>query len=233
MTNNWHKIWNNRNLNFSPALEESSLINLLAIDGFDTGFGSIDENAWRKYIEIIINKLEILKEDSIFEVGCGAGALLFLLYKSGYNVSGIDYSQKLVEIANKIMPEADISICEAGKIDTRIQFDIVLSNSVFFYFPDYDYAKKVLIKMIKKSKKNIAVLDIPDQAKKDFVINLRKKEIGAEEYNNRYKGLPHLYYDKKWFEEIIREYGFRYEICDQNIDEYTNNSCRYNVFIYK
>ena len=58
--------------------DSSILSRLIKADGFDTGFGSINEHAWKKYSEYIKYKLNNIKEnDSIYDVGCGAGAFLY------------------------------------------------------------------------------------------------------------------------------------------------------------
>lgn len=41
--------------------------------------------------------------NSVYEVGCGSGANLYLLKNRGIQVGGIDYSRSLVDTAKKIV----------------------------------------------------------------------------------------------------------------------------------
>ena len=230
MSNKWKQIWDNRN---ESEKYDTVLSKLIAADGFDTGYGTITEKDWNDYIFYIANKLNITESDTIFEVGCGAGAFLFNFYKNGNIVGGIDYSNNLIKIANQYLPNGKFSVSEALNLDVEEKFDFVISNSVFFYFPSYIYAKKVLVSMIEKSKYCIAILEVNDSNKKEESMKLRKGYLTEEEYKDRYDGLEHLYYEKDWFIDIATEYGLKIEIVQQNINNYKNNMYRYNVFLYK
>ena len=60
------------------------------------------------------------------------------------------------------------------EIDEKEKYDAVISNGVFPYFLDYEYAKKVLNKMYEKSENVIAILDIFDINKKEEFITYRR-----------------------------------------------------------
>ena len=81
-------------------------------------------------------KLLISAGDSIFEVGCGAGAFLYPFYQMGHRVAGIDYAQNLVHLAATVMPAAEIRLGEATALPTQQSYDVVVSNGVFLYFAD-------------------------------------------------------------------------------------------------
>jgi cyclopropane fatty-acyl-phospholipid synthase-like methyltransferase len=52
-------------------------------------------------INAIVNGLELKKEDVLFDLGCGNGALSVLMFNSISKYVGIDFSEYLVEIAKK------------------------------------------------------------------------------------------------------------------------------------
>jgi len=229
--NNWKNIWNNKILNMDKSAK-SILQMLIEIDGFNTGYGSISEEAWLKYISYVEDRLNLNKSKSIYEVGCGAGAFLYPFYQKGYTLGGIDYSDSLINLANKNM----IGTFEAGEatnITDTHRYDIVISNSVFFYFPTYDYAEKVLSIMVKKATQSIAVLEVSDLDKRDEALRIRKGHMSEAEYQERYDGLEHLYYDKNWFIEMAYKYNCDIKIEEQHIDGYANSAYRYNVFLEK
>ncbi|MBE0514910.1 class I SAM-dependent methyltransferase [Sulfurimonas sp.] len=220
--NKWKDIWNKRELN-----------KLISADGFDTGYGSINEVDWSDYVDYIKNKLAIGVDETIYEVGCGSGAFLYKFYENKNDIGGIDYSDKLIDVAKKYMPNGYFEVNDAQNIETHVKYDYVISNSVFFYFPSYEYAEITLIKMIEKSIKGIAILEVNDLEKKEESIKLRKGYLSDDDYAARYKDLEHLYYKKDWFIDIARKYNLKIEIEQQNINNYANNLYRFNVFMYK
>jgi ubiquinone/menaquinone biosynthesis C-methylase UbiE len=230
----WHEIWNKR-VPASPDQPTSvTLQDLLNADGFDTGAGTLNSlDTWEKYIAFISGKLGLTPKDSIFEIGCGSGAFLFLWYKEGHKVGGIDYSENLVSLARDVLRGMDLRVMDAISVPTEAKYDIVVSNGVFHYFGDYSYAERVIERMILKAGKTIAILEVPDLAKKDESEIARRGALPPGEYDKKYKGLPHLYYQKEWFDEISRKYGCRIEIFDQNIEGYVNSRFRFNVVMKK
>lgn len=226
--NRWREIWQKKSIDDDRNI---TLSDLLSADGFDTGFGNIDESSWSSYIKYCQDKLGITSSDTIFEIGCGCGAFLYPFYKDGLKVSGIDFSENLIKTAKMIMPEAQFEVKDAQKISPNPNFDYIVANSVFFYFPDYGFAKKVFSMMIKKARKGIAILDVPDKNKEKACIEMRKKQYGEDEYNKRYEGLEHLFFKKQWFLENLIEDDVSVVIENQQIRNYDNNKYRYNVFI--
>jgi hypothetical protein len=76
-------------------------------------------------------------------------------------------------------------------------YGFVVSHSVFHYFKDLDYAKDVLVKMIQKSNKKIAIFDINDKTKRNQYHQIRMANIDKKECKEKYKELEHLFYEKK------------------------------------
>lgn len=232
--NNWKNVWKNRQVSDLLKIEGDQLLTeLIKINGFDGGSGKsgITIDSWRNYILFIKNELAMQENDSLFEVGCGCGAILYPFYSTGHTVGGIDYSDNLAQKAKKIMPDAEIILGDASEINDA-KYDFVISNSIFFYFPGYDYASMIINKMYEKARKGIAVLDIPDLYLKETCENIRQQQV--PNYNEKYKGLDHLYYPKKWFLDFSEQKeSTSLIIKKQNITGYGYNKYRYNCFIFK
>jgi SAM-dependent methyltransferase len=225
----WRAVWNRKQVDRCLT---STLDRLISADGFDSSFGGgIESIDWVQYLDSIAARLHLEPGDSIFEVGCGAGAFLYPFFAKGHRVAGIDYSESLAAIAREVMPGAPILVDEAIRMPTDRRFDFVTSHSVFFYFHDLDYAATVLRKMNLVAAKGIGIFDIPDAAKKDEAMRYRKGKIGDEEYERRYSGLAHLYYEKTWFERTLSGEDLDVEIEDQDIPGYDNSLFRFNVFL--
>ena len=151
----------------------------------------------------------------------------------GNKVSGIDYSSSLIENIQKTIPDMNFCCCEAIKLNVSKKFDVAISNSVFQYFESYEYAKTVINKMLSKVKKKIAILNINDINKKDDAEKLRKVALSEEEYEDKYSGLNHLFYDKSFFIDTAKGLNCSTEVFPQNIEQYGNNPFRFNVIITK
>jgi SAM-dependent methyltransferase len=227
----WFEVWSKRTLNTNL---ESTLQQLLAADGMDTAFGAMTESSWLLFARRVASTLGINEaKHTLFEVGCGGGAFLYPFYQLGHSVRGIDQSESLIDIAQSFLPNGKFTVNFADDfVDEKSDF--VLSVGVFLYFSDTDYAEKVLHKMYSSANKAIAILDVPDLSKKEHAERKRRDIMSIEEYQNKYDGLNHLYYDKNWFIRQIEVMGFtKYLIEDQSIEGYENSNYRFNVFAWK
>jgi len=57
--------------------------------------------------------------------------------------------------------------------------------------------------------------------------------MNQQEYEEKYKGLDHLFYEKSWFEEIAKEFNLKISIFDQTFEKYSNSNLRFNVIMEK
>jgi ubiquinone/menaquinone biosynthesis C-methylase UbiE len=225
----WYEIWNRR----SPAKDRDlTLEDLVALDGFDVGAGAITVDNWRKYAKITVDKLNITDGLSLFEVGCGSGAFLYAMQEICHIIpGGVDYSNNLISAAKRVMPEGSFEACEAIKLDTNKKYDVLISHSVFQYF-DLEYANIVLEKMLKKTKqekKVISILEVPDLKFKEESEKLRRNVLTAAKYKEKYYGLQHTYYERKWFRDFAESNDLDCWIFDGYIPEYAQNQFRFNI----
>jgi cyclopropane fatty-acyl-phospholipid synthase-like methyltransferase len=227
--NNWQQVWRNRS---TDNLTVPTLEDLIQLDGFDEGAGRVRVEDWRKYAELIIDKLQMKRNDCILEVGCGSGALLYALNEHlELNVSGIDYSENLIKVAKRVLPKGEMQVVEAKNLDETKRYDFVISNGVFHYF-DLPYAKQVLLKMVgalNRTGGGIYILDIPDLSTRDDSEEIRKKGLRLGEYENKYKDLMHNYYPKEFFTEFASEFGLKCRIFPSFIPNYNQAKYRFCV----
>ena len=176
-------------------------------------------------------KRSTCKIGSIFEVGCGSGANLFLFEKNGYRTGGVDYSESLVKVADNVLQSDDITCNEAINIATSRKYDVVLSNSVFSYFPDIQYAEKVLDKCLNVAKYAIGLIDIHDADRMGDFIEFRKREIA--DYENLYRNLPKLFFSKSFFKSYAKRHSLDIVFTEGEMENYWNNGYVFDVFLYK
>lgn len=227
--NRWKEIWNNRKIEDTGGILEK----LLTANGYDSVFGKMAVTPFMSFINMIRAELEVGEKDAIFEVGCGAGAALYPFYTRGHVVSGLDYSKPLIALAAGTMPGMTFHVGEADQLDVALKFDMVLSCGAFIYFESYDYARKVTMRMIQKAKKAIGIFDISDLALKSEAESFRREGMGAKAYDEKYRGLDHLYYPQSFFNDVARASGCAIRIFAQSIEGYQNSTYRYNVILVK
>ena len=237
MANKWHEIWEKRSANFADLDkmdDQAVFAELKRINGFDITAGGIPLQALLKQYEDTREKLNLSRGEALFEVGCGCGANLYMFHHDGIEVGGLDYSAKLIEIMQEVLPQDSLRECicgEAINMPVDIQYDAVLSNSVFSYFPDFAYAGAVLEKMLHKARRCIALLDVHDMEKKEAFIAYRVKN--TEDYEERYKDLPKLFYPRNFFSDFAEQHGLKIEFLPSEVEGYWNNEFIFNVYMYK
>ena len=99
--------------------------------------------------EKIIKKF--FKGKKVLDIGCGVGRTTINLINKGYDVIGIDYSEKLIKRAKEKYPKIDFRVMDACDLNFEDNlFDIVFfSNNGL----DYAYPYKRRIKAIKEAKR--------------------------------------------------------------------------------
>lgn len=124
---------------------------MLDSKGFDIWSEEYDEYVQRSsigypfegYYDVLneIYKLVERKESiKILDVGFGTGLLTNQLYKDGANIYGIDFSQKMIEIAQAKMPEAkfiqwDFNFGLPAELEME-RFDYILSSYAIHHLDD-------------------------------------------------------------------------------------------------
>ena len=228
----WHSVWNKRDVKFDSS-NESILSKLIKADGFDSPTGMISESSWLEHSDKMRKLLKIVAKSSLYEVGMGAGAFLYPYYNFVNKIGGIDYSASLINVAKRVMPKGDFILGDALYIDINTKYDLVVSNSVFFYFTSYEYAMKVLNKMFEKATNTIAILEVSDIEYIKKAEEIRQKSLTAVEYQTKYKDFQHLYYSKEFFMKFAEMKDCNIKIFNPNITGYNANKYRFSVIINK
>ena len=94
--NHWQEIWNKRNSHLADidrTDKRAMLLELKRINGFDVTGGGIPYESLLKQYEETKAALRLPAGGSVFEVGCGAGANLWLFRLDGFAVGGLDYAE--------------------------------------------------------------------------------------------------------------------------------------------
>ena len=234
--NAWLKIWSGRGVaEGTPDI----LSALIQANGFDSGAGFYANDDWLEMVAGGARRARLTRHSRVLEIGCGAGAFLYALRALiGCTVAGIDYSESLIQSATKHVPEGEFVVSEAVNIPfPDSSFDAIFSHSVFQYFPDEQYAKKVCANAQAKLRNGgvFCVLDVNDQQCEARFHEERAQLFGDEAaYARRYADLPHTFYVKTRFCGMLREVGFeQVSLVPHDAKRYANRHFRFNVLAIK
>ena len=234
MENRWKEVWNkDREFIFSEKEGKDEFTvyrELKRLDGFDVSIEDAEAYYRKFYDETIVAWNQLQEAASIcsaYEAGCGSGANLYLLQNRGMKVGGIDYSASLTDIARQVVKDGrSVRTDEAAKIDINEKYDVVFSDSVFAYFPNEAYGLEVLKKMYEKASKAVMIREVFDKSMQQECETHRRKLY--VDYDERYRGLDKIYYDREMFGRFARERNCRIEFSGVE-NEIGRASCRERV----
>ncbi len=233
---NWRSVWIRKGT--EPTLKTLTLPDFFKMNGWDTGAGQLDEQTWLKLIGYFRKRLRVRRDDSLLEVGCGAGLFLLPFARKGVRVSGVDYSRTLVEVAKAVLPRNScVRHSEANRLPFPSgSFDNAASNGVFLYFPSWGYAEEALDEIVRVLKPGgrCLITDLNDISKRTLAERMRRKNLGLEKYRRMYRGLGHRYYRREWFVRYARKRGLVYEVASQKkANSYGNSAWRFMFYFEK
>lgn len=150
-----------------------------------------------KYLKWVLNRLE---GDSVLDVGCGIGRLLYFLPEE-MDYLGIDSSEPMLERARERFPNRRFVRGDVYNLEVFDRFDTVVALALLIHLPD---SKPALEQMWGRAKKCLM-----------FTV-----KIGAEEEVNRHESIKMADGSKSYFEggkEIIFHTEDRSEF-DEKVD---------------
>ncbi len=97
----------------------------------------LDHNTDKWWQEGASHFLSLLpKEASIVDVGCGGGIKTRYIFEKGYAVTGIDFSENMIEIARRENPGIEFSVVDMYDIDNiERTFDGIFVQAALLHIP--------------------------------------------------------------------------------------------------
>lgn len=234
MKDQWRAVWNRRTSSNDRLTGswQDVLLELKRANGYDVMEGGLPLETFVGQDAQMRRLLHLAPGKSVFEVGCGAGANLYLMARAGIAVGGTDYAASLVDIAQKVLPDAlELSCGEVDLMSAAQTYDAVFSAGVFSYFADTDYAHHVLTRMLEKSRGALGLLELHDVEREDAYHAFRRASI--PDYDERYRGLDKLFYSRAFFEDFARQHDLTVTFPTVDMPGYWNTPFIFNCFMYR
>ena len=86
-----------------------------------------------KYGNDLLQLIDIKKDMSVLDLGCGNGTLTKKMSDMGLNAIGLDSSEDLLEIAHELYPNIKFIKADATDFTLETKMDAVFSNAVFHW----------------------------------------------------------------------------------------------------
>jgi ubiquinone/menaquinone biosynthesis C-methylase UbiE len=100
-------------------------------------YSQVREKNWKEMSFLFDDYLE--KGDNVLDLGCGNGRFYEEFISRGVFYNGLDFSEKIIEIARKNNPKGDFRVADALNIPFEDNsFDKVYSIAVLHHIPSFD-----------------------------------------------------------------------------------------------
>ncbi|HIZ34295.1 MAG TPA: class I SAM-dependent methyltransferase [Candidatus Ruania gallistercoris] len=234
MSQTWQQIWSAKGAAVAPqhAPDSGTLERLMDLGGYTSPTAAGALSAYERHFRYVRESLSIGTGDSVYEVGCGAGALLYWLHTHCRQVGGADFAEPLVQHARAALPAADDLVhADADRIETTPRYDVVLSNGVFLYFASAEYARRVTERMITKATRAIGIFDVNDADRREEALEVRR--AAQRERGLDYSGLEQLFLPRELFTSIADRHGLECRIDDTATTASANARYRYHVTMHR
>ncbi len=113
-------------------------------DAIAQGFAQMrdDFNTEKKYLDVLLSHLP--KKSHILDIGCGSGfPIASYLIEQDYEVTGIDGSQELLNIAKTKCPKMSGLYGDVRTIELNETFDAIVEWWCLFHIPKPDHEKMI------------------------------------------------------------------------------------------
>jgi len=224
----WKDIWNKKGDRKDLPIHQ--------IDGFDL----LSTDQWDDMVRQVTTAIGIRNGSSVLECGCGAGAFLSSLLKiyPDLQVTGIDYSESLLEVVKSHI-SGDFYYADMSDISFLQDnaFDNVVSFSTFHYLQSIEAACKAVSEMVRVVKKGgvVFVGEVSDAAKYQQAVLIRQ-ESHKDHRQVSLEKPDHLFLDKEVFKKIAKDLSLTLNIIDQDefdLAHYETAKYRYSVYLTK
>jgi SAM-dependent methyltransferase len=96
-----------------------------------------------EFVKRMIRKYKKTSGDELLDVGCGAGHH-HLFLKGDYKVTGVDQSEKMLELSKKRNPEVEYHKGDMRTFQLNRKFDVVMAMDMLMYNLTYSDLEKAL-----------------------------------------------------------------------------------------
>ncbi|NNM43255.1 MAG: class I SAM-dependent methyltransferase [Chlamydiae bacterium] len=176
-------------------------------DAYHEGFGQITPKA----ALALVNSASVKQNDKVLDIACGPGYVAAFAFAKGAVVTGIDFSNAMIQKAKILHPKINFQVMDAEELQfDDASFDVILMNFGILHFVKPEQAITEAFRVLKPGGKFLyTVWDRPERSKAfDLIMSVLNEEgdinISLPEGPDFYKfSDPHI------AKEILSTIGFK------------------------
>ncbi|ARM74986.1 class I SAM-dependent methyltransferase [Acidianus manzaensis] len=130
-------------------------------------------NKWAQWLDEVSKKYNLNKK--VLDVPCGIGRISYFLSKLGYDITGVDISEKMIKMAKNNIPSGKFYRADMRYISEILEkekFDLVINifNSLGYFSDEEDFE---ILKSLREVTNKIAVINMDNR---DYIIYNRPEK---------------------------------------------------------
>ncbi|ERI92752.1 methyltransferase domain protein [Clostridiales bacterium oral taxon 876 str. F0540] len=161
-------------------------------NGYDKSVNTSEGNneypfaGYKDVLNYIYNQVKKQNGGNVLDIGFGTGILTTQLYNSGYNITGIDFSSNMIDIARQKMPNAmlikwDFSLGLPNELKNN-SYDYIISTYAIHHLTDKEKINFIkLLSDLLNTKGKILIGDISFETRNELE---KSKEKNKESWDN-------------------------------------------------
>ena len=168
----------------------------------------------------LLKFLSFVRGNKLLDVGCGTGRDCNYYHSKGYDVTGVDLSEKMIELCKKNYP--GISFFNMNM--KSLSFEDNLFDGLHCWS---------VIQHIKKENVKDVILEFNRVLKSEGILFISTREGSFEGYDNTMYDSPRwfTYYEKPFFSNVLEESGFKILSIEDAFKEEKGHKIKVNHFI--
>ena len=135
---------------------------LLDADGLTRA--GYDEARWFRFVEHVVETLDVGPGTKVWDAGCGAGSFLYPLSLNGYVVGGIDASAERIALARSAMPQGRFDVGSSLDFNPAEPWEVVVASRGLNDCRDLNDARGMLARIAAKASHAFALLRLDEEA---------------------------------------------------------------------
>jgi len=210
---NWEKYWNA----LPKEVAETEFLQQVGrtVNGQPIPLASVDIIA-----DDIVSRLELNHDDYLLDMCCGNGLITARLSPCCGEITAVDFSEGLIQIANKYFIKANVSY-EIGDARTffsgagNIPFTKILMNACVQHFEVSELQKMLTAMLGQKSLSRIYFTSIPDKARLWDFYNTPERKADYHQRIKHGRDAIGTWWDRGEFELMAESLGYKTICFDQ------------------
>lgn len=175
----------------------------------------------------LCERLDLQKNDVLLELCCGNGIVTVELAQKCRQVLGVDFSEPLIEVANRVHRPDNVSYqrFDILKLDQLLTskekfFNKILLHAALQHFQPESF-KSILVNMLKLTSepKLILLSSIPDSSKKWHFFNTPQRKLKHLYYKFSGKDVMGTWWDQKFIKKVCQELNLNCEFYSESVDK--------------